>query len=110
MPFVAAADADTMLWGGYEGNVQQSSGLGNTDPRETAGSVVNIALGFLGIIFLLLIIFGLVLGGSGGSEERAEAAKKTIIAGVVGLIIVLASYGISQFVIARLYSATGASG
>ena len=105
------AQANDMLWGGYEGNVQASTGLGNTDPREMAGSVVNIVLGFLGIIAVLIIL----LGGfkwmtAGGNEDGIGEAKKMIGAGVVGLVVILASYGIAQFVISALYNATGATG
>ena len=106
-----AGDADNMLWGGYETNVQTATGLGNTDPREMAGSVVNIVLGFLGVIAVLIIL----LGGfkwmtAGGNEDGIGEAKQMISAGVVGLVVILAAFGIAQFVINALYNATGATG
>jgi len=107
----ANAQADDMLWGGYESNVQSQSGLGNTDPREMAGQVINIVLGFLGIIAVLIIL----LGGfkwmtAGGNEDGIGEAKQMIGAGVIGLVIILASFGIAQFVVSALYNATGATG
>jgi hypothetical protein len=107
----ANAQADNMLWGGYEGNVQTATGLGNTDPREMAGSVINIVLGFLGVIAVLIIL----LGGfkwmtAGGNEDGIGEAKQMIGAGVVGLVVILAAFGIAQFVINALYNATGATG
>ena len=107
----ANAQADNMLWGGYEGNVQTATGLGNTDPREMAGSVINIVLGFLGVIAVLIIL----LGGfkwmtAAGNEDGIAEAKQMIGAGIVGLVIILAAFGIAQFVINALYNATGASG
>ena len=107
----ANAQADDMLWGGYESNVQSQSGLGNTDPREMAGQVINIVLGFLGIIAVLIIL----LGGfkwmtAGGNEDGIGEAKQMIGAGVIGLVIILASFGLAQFVISALYNATGATG
>jgi len=106
-----AQSADNMLWGGYEQNVQVSTGLGNTDPREMAGSVINIVLGFLGVIAVLIIL----LGGfkwmtAGGNEDGIGEAKQMIGAGVIGLVIILAAFGIAQFVINALYNATGATG
>ncbi len=108
---VNAQNADNMLWGGYEDNVQVATGLGNTDPRTMASQVISIILGFLGIIAVLLIL----LGGfkwmtAAGNEDGVAEAKKIIGAGVIGLIIILAAYGIAQFVIDALYSATGAIG
>ncbi len=107
----ANAQADNMLWGGYEGNVQTATGLGNTDPREMAGSVINIVLGFLGVIAVLIIL----LGGfkwmtAAGNEDGIAEAKQMIGAGIIGLIIIMAAFGIAQFVINALYNATGASG
>jgi len=106
-----AGNANDMLWGGYEGNVQAQSGLGNTDPREIAGSVINIFLGFLGIIAVLIILYGgFKWMTAGGNDDGIGEAKQMISAGVVGLVIVLASFGIAQFVIGAVYNATGATG
>ena len=106
-----AGSADNMLWGGYEGNVQAASGLGNTDPREMAGSVINIFLGFLGVIAVLIILYGgFKWMTAGGNEDGIAEGKKMIGAGVIGLVIILAAFGIAQFVINALYNATGASG
>ena len=106
-----AQGANDMLWGGYEGNIQTATGLGNEDPRAMAGAVVNIVLGFLGVIAVLIIL----LGGfkwmtAAGNEDKVSEAKKLIGAGVIGLVIILMAFGIAQFVISALYNATGATG
>ena len=106
-----AQDADNMIWGGYQENVQVATGLGNTDPRVMASQVIKIMLGFLGVIAVVIIL----LGGfkwmtAAGNEDKVGEAKKLIGAGVIGLIIILASFGLAQFVINALYDATGASG
>ena len=107
----AQSNADNMLWGGYEGNVQSATGLGNADPREMAANVVQIMLGFLGIIAVVIIL----LGGfkwmtAAGNEDKVAEAKKMIAAGVIGLLIILMAFGIAQFVLNALYGATGANG
>src|SRR3989339_965715 len=104
----AQTAADNMLWGGFEGNVQTATGLGNTDPREMAGQVVNILLGFLGIIAVVIIL----LGGfkwmtAAGDEGKVDEAKKLIGAGVIGLVVILSAYGLALFIIDKLYTATG---
>lgn len=81
--------------------------LGSKPLRETIGGVVNIVLGFLGILATLLIL----LGGfrwmtSQGNSDQVDSAKKIIGAGVVGLVIILTAYAISRFVLQSLYNET----
>jgi len=107
----ATGNADNMLWGGYQNNVQNATGLGNEDPRQMAANVVNILLGFLGIIAVLIILFGgFKWMTAAGNEDQVGQAKKMIAAGVIGLIIILMAFGLAQFVIDALYNATNATG
>lgn len=106
-----AADANNLLWGGTEGNVEASLGLGNEDPRTMAAGVINVVLGFIGIIAVVIIL----LGGfkwmtAGGNEDKIGEAKGLITSGVIGLIIILMSWAIAKFVIDLIYQKTGATG
>jgi hypothetical protein len=70
------------------------------DPRAMAVSIVKFLMTFLGIIAVVIILYGGFLWlTASGNEDRVGKAKKTIIAGVIGLIVVLAAYAIVQFVI-----------
>ncbi len=106
-----AQDAGDSLWGGEEKKtaIKTATGLGEKDPREVAAQVINIILGFLGIIAVILIIYGGFLWmTAAGNEDKVSTAKKLLAAGVVGLIIILAAFGIANFVINALMGATGA--
>ena len=75
-------------------------GLGTEGLRSMVSSIVSILLGFLGILAIIVIL----VGGfqwmlSGGNEEKVASARGMIIAGVIGLAIVLASFAIVTFVI-----------
>lgn len=97
------------FWGGDEvgENVQNTINLGNRDPREIAAQIINILLGFLGIIAVIIVLAGgFKWMTAGGNQDKVDEAKKLMSAGVIGLIIVLASFGIAQFVINSLVSAT----
>lgn len=81
--------------------------LGSGDVRQTAARIINVALGFLGIIAVVIVL----LGGfkymiSGGQEEKANDAKNLIISGIIGLAIILSAWAITSFVISRLITAT----
>lgn len=105
------AGPDEMLWGGYMSDIQTETGLGNRDPREILAETMRVLLGFMGIIAVMIIILaGFKWMTAYGDEEKVGAAKGMITSGAVGLIIVLFSFGLSQFVINSLYSATGAIG
>jgi len=93
--------------GGSGSGINNTLGLGNKDPRMIAASVVKTALGFLGLIAVVIIL----LGGfkwmtAAGNEDKVEEARKLIIAGVIGMVIILSAYGLATFVINSLINAT----
>jgi hypothetical protein len=104
--------ATNIGWGppgsGDENNIRTAIGLGSEDPRAIVAKVINVILGFLGIIAVVIILIGgFKWMTAGGSEDKVGEAKKLIVAGVIGLVIILASWGIATFVIDRLLNATG---
>ncbi len=81
--------------------------LSNSDPRAIIGRIINVALGFLGVIAVAIIL----LGGfkwmtAGGNEEKTGEARKLLAAGVIGLVIIMASWAIATYVINALSDAT----
>ncbi len=68
-----------------------------------AGSIVNVALSLLGIIFVILIIVGgFKWMTAGGNENDVATATKYIKNSVIGLIVILSSWAIWEFIIQRL--------
>ena len=87
------------------------TGLGTRDLREGVMQIVRLLLGFLGIVAILLMLYGGFLWfTSAGNEEKVSQAKKVISAAIIGLVIIFISYAIAQFVINQLLVATGAPG
>ncbi len=69
--------------------------------------IVRAVLGFLGVIFLALIIYGgFVWMLARGNEQEYERAKKILSYAVVGIIIVVSAYAISYYVVVRLQGGT----
>ena len=82
--------------------------LGSQDPRTIIARVINTSMMFLGIIAVVIILIGgFKWMTSGGSEDKVGEAKKLMGAGVVGLVIVLASWGVAQFIVRQLSNSTG---
>ncbi|MDP3043665.1 MAG: hypothetical protein Q8N21_04670 [bacterium] len=74
----------------------EMAGLKDKTPAELIGQAVNGVLAFLGVIFLMLMIYGGYLWmTAAGNEQQVEKAKGVIKDAVIGLIVVLAAYGIT---------------
>jgi hypothetical protein len=84
-----------------------SIGLGTRDVRETVGSVIRAFMGLLGIVAVCLILYGgFKWMTAGGNEEQVGEAKKIIISGVIGLIIIMSAYAIATFVVGAIINGT----
>ncbi len=88
--------------------IQQTSGLGSTPFTVIIANIIRIFLSLMGVIVIGVIIYGgFTYMTAGGSEETAEKAKRILTNGVIGLVIVLSSFGISEFIIRSFLTATG---
>ncbi|MEK7183650.1 MAG: hypothetical protein AAB776_03395 [Patescibacteria group bacterium] len=83
------------------------TGLGQKDLKAGLGELINVALGFLGIVAVIIILFGgFKWMTAGGNDEKVGEAKRLIIAGIIGLAIILSAYAITTFVLQSLIDAT----
>ena len=84
--------------------------LGEADPEEIVVNIINWILGILALIAVIMILIGgFKWMTAGGNEEKVEGAKKLLIAAVIGLVIILAAWGISVYAIERLLNITNDS-
>jgi hypothetical protein len=82
----------------------------NDNPAFIIGDIIKYTLGFLGTVFLVLIIYGGFLWmTAGGNEQQIEKAKKILSNSVIGLLVVILAYGLSIFIINVIISATTTS-
>lgn len=92
---------------GLDQSFTDTVGLGSNSLEDTIGQLINVALGFLGIIAVIIILFGgFKWMTAGGNDEKVGEAKKLIIAGIIGLAIILSAYAITTFVLSSLIEAT----
>ncbi len=79
----------------------QGAGFNNTATfKSIIGQVITMVLSFMGIIFLVLAIYGGYNWMTArGDEQKVEKAKQTITNAIIGLIVVLAAYVISWSVV-----------
>lgn len=76
-----------------------NAGYGERELTDIAGSALRIALSLVGVLFLLLMIYGgFTWMTAGGNEKTAGKGKTIIAAAALGLIMVVAAYLITSFV------------
>lgn len=86
-PFITANDLPT----GFNAS---------TDIRTGIIDVVNFVLSFLGLIAVIMVIYaGFLMIFSAGNDESISKAKSIIIWVAIGIIVILLSYVIVNFVI-----------
>jgi len=115
---VSPAQAQMSVWGdvvsgggatvGLE--AFQAIGLGNRDPRVIIASVVQVILGFLGVLAVILIMYGgFVWMTAGGDADKVQRARDILTSAGIGLLIILSAFSIATFVLRALLGASGAN-
>ncbi|MBR3180550.1 hypothetical protein IKF63_00525 [Candidatus Saccharibacteria bacterium] len=73
------------------------------DLESTAGRVVNVLLYIIGILAVVMIIFGgIMYTTSAGDQAKVTKAKNIILYGLVGLVVAVLAYAIVNFVLKRI--------
>ena len=107
----AATITEDTLWGkggATPVDVKGKLGLGEKDPRVIIANVIQVILGFLGIVAVVMIVLaGFKWMTAGGNQTGVDEARKLLMSAVIGLVIILGAYGIANFVINALMGATG---
>ncbi|MBI2002990.1 hypothetical protein HYT45_04075 [Candidatus Uhrbacteria bacterium] len=79
---------------------------GQTSLATLVGTIISYAMGIIGTILLVLILYGGFLWmTAAGNEDQVTKAKDIIKNSVIGLIIIVLAYGIAQFVVRALTQA-----
>lgn len=99
---LAAVDTNSAVTG-LKGAAEGTGLISNTNPIELAGTIVKTLLGFLGIVFIVLLLYG---GGmrmfSQGESGKVKASNDIIKSAVIGVFIIFASYIITAFVLTKV--------
>ena len=93
LPLTAYADSQASL----------SNPLGVDDPKLFIARMLRYALGFLGILGLVMILYGgFLLLTSGGNADIVKKAKSTIIYAAIGIAVVIGSWEILAFILSTI--------
>lgn len=94
-----ASRAETLL-----AIVEEWAGVPEPQPPEyVIANLIYVALGVVGLILIILIIYGGWLWGSArGNEERVTQAQNLIRNAVIGVIIIFSSFFITTFIVYKI--------
>lgn len=88
---------DTAAKAGYDKNTNEQS------VAELIGTVIKAVLSFVGVIFLVLMVYaGYLWMTARGEEGQIEKAQDIIKSSVIGLVIMVGAYSITSFVVPRI--------
>ncbi|MEK7584021.1 MAG: hypothetical protein AAB490_02150 [Patescibacteria group bacterium] len=106
--YARAAFASSMLDSLKKVGKEAYGGEQPQEPKVIIENIVRVLLGFLGFIFIILIIWGGIQWmTSGGNEKKIAEAKQRILNATIGLTIVFVAYSIARFIFISLMQATG---
>ncbi|MBI5077237.1 IPT/TIG domain-containing protein [Candidatus Falkowbacteria bacterium] len=76
------------------------------DLRVIIGNIIKIILGFLGVLALCIVLYaGFLYMTSGGDQEKVQKARRWLVNGAIGLVIIFSAYAITSFIINKLKTA-----
>lgn len=89
-------------------SVSQNAGITSSSDLPTIiGRIINALLTFLGLIFLVLVLYaGFLWMTAQGDGKQVDKAKDMLKQAVIGLVVIVAGYAISNFVLSSLVNVT----
>ena len=100
---VQAQDSGKDAFKSLENTASEAKITSTLTVQEIVGRIINLALGFLGVIFLVLVIYGGFLWmTASGNEEKVKKGRDLIIHATIGLAIILSAFLLTNFVVFKL--------
>lgn len=111
LALVGSARADSVLntlnqaaTGNQGSGGAYNAGVNEFTLSSIVGTAVSVALGLLGVIFIVLTLFaGFNYMTSQGDEQKTKTALDTLKTSIIGLVIVTTAYAIWRFVISNIF-------
>ena len=83
---------------------KQSGQTSTRDLPEVVGSIIQWVLGIVGIILLVMFVYGGVLyATSAGNEDKVETAKKVMMYAIIGIVIIALAFVLTRYIIQALF-------
>ncbi len=78
----------------------KAADLKSKDLATFVGGALGVVLGIIGVIFLIMLVYGGFLWMIGGDDEKkVSKARELILYSVLGLIVIISAGAITRFII-----------
>ncbi len=109
VPALAQNSAAEQIKAGLKATGEESGAGYSTLPIEQLiGQLIQVVLGIVGVLFLVLTVYaGVLWMTAGGTSKNVETAKGILRNSVIGLVIIIAAYALTKFIVDKLVIASG---
>lgn len=84
-----------------------TANVDDTTLSKQVGKIIKVALSFVGTLFFVLTVYaGFLWMTASGNEEQVAKAQSIIKMAVIGMVITLAAYGITTYVLLTIVAST----
>ena len=91
--------------GGILDKTAGRTGLENSDFALLVGQIIKGLLASTGVVFLGLMVYaGFMWMTARGHEEQLTKAKDTLVSALMGLVVVVAAYAITNFITIKFFT------
>ncbi len=78
---------------------QTNNDYGSTFLATRAGQIISVVLSFVGVLFLILMIYaGILWMTAGGNDQQISKAKSLMINAIIGIVVVFSAYALTSFI------------
>ncbi len=106
VPTFVHADATATIMTGLQLTNETADLPKNIELPMLIGRLIQALLGFVGVIFLVYIVYaGFLYMTDGGEGGKVKKAKAMIAHSLIGIVIIIAAYALTRFVISTLGTA-----
>ena len=100
-PFTYSQNQNTVIQG------RAGFGTSVSSLPTIVGNIINIVLSFMGILLLVYLVYAGFIWMTASDDKAPAKAKDMIKNAIIGLIIIVSSFAISNFVLNALPTITG---
>lgn len=106
----ANAAADLITEGLTKTGGEGGAGYSSIPLEQLIGQIIQVMLSIVGILFLVLTIYaGFLWMTAAGEAKKAQTAKDILRNAAIGLVVVIAAYALTRFVVDALIIASSSS-